>query len=140
MSELFGVKPQNVTIHLKNIYAEEELVKEGTCKEFLQVQIEGSRKVERARLHYNFDAIISVGNLDQSVFGEPAYPSIESKAVHLLYFVINDVGLAALTLLTRRETVANITLAVAILSGLPGHTILDDAPESGLTEGLEEFR
>ena len=28
------------------------------------------------------------GNLDQSVFGEPAYPTIESKAAHLLYFVV----------------------------------------------------
>lgn len=26
-----------------------------------------------------------LGNLDQSVFGEPAYPSIEAKAAHLLY-------------------------------------------------------
>ncbi|WP_031407464.1 RhuM family protein [Thiomonas sp. FB-Cd] len=31
-----------------------------------------------------------LGNLDQSVFGEPAYPSVESKAAHLLYFVIKD--------------------------------------------------
>ncbi len=61
MAEVFDVKPQNITIHLKNIYAEEELVEEGTCKEFLQVQIEGGRKVKRARLHYNLDAIISVG-------------------------------------------------------------------------------
>lgn len=30
-----------------------------------------------------------LGNLDQSVFGEPAYPSVEAKAAHLLYFVIN---------------------------------------------------
>jgi prophage maintenance system killer protein len=30
------------------------------------------------------------GNLEQSVFGEPAYPSIESKAAHLLYFVIKN--------------------------------------------------
>lgn len=29
-----------------------------------------------------------LGNLDQSVFGEPAYPTVEAKAVHLLYFVI----------------------------------------------------
>ena len=61
MAEVFDVKPQNIMIHLKNIYAEEELVEEGTCKEFLQVQIEGGRKVKRARLHYNLDAIISVG-------------------------------------------------------------------------------
>ena len=31
-----------------------------------------------------------VGNLDQTVFGEPAYPSVEAKAAHLLYFVIKN--------------------------------------------------
>ncbi len=31
-----------------------------------------------------------LGNLEQTVFGEPAYPSIESKAAHLLYFVIKN--------------------------------------------------
>lgn len=30
------------------------------------------------------------GNLDQTVFGEPAYPSVESKAAHLLYFVVKN--------------------------------------------------
>jgi prophage maintenance system killer protein len=31
-----------------------------------------------------------LGNLEQSVFGEPAYPSIEAKAAHLLYFIIKN--------------------------------------------------
>ena len=31
-----------------------------------------------------------LGNLDQSVFGDPAYPTVESKAAHLLYFVIKN--------------------------------------------------
>lgn len=31
-----------------------------------------------------------LGNLEQSAFGEPAYPSLESKAAHLLYFVIKN--------------------------------------------------
>nr|WP_017675370.1 virulence protein RhuM/Fic/DOC family protein [Pseudomonas chengduensis] len=31
-----------------------------------------------------------LGNLQQSVFGEPAYPSLESKAAHLLYFVVKN--------------------------------------------------
>ncbi len=31
-----------------------------------------------------------LGNLDQTVLGEPAYPSVESKAAHLLYFVIKN--------------------------------------------------
>ncbi len=30
------------------------------------------------------------GNLEQSVFGEPAYPTIEGKAAHLLYFVVKN--------------------------------------------------
>lgn len=35
-----------------------------------------------------FSALL--GNLDQTVFGEPAYPSVEAKAAHLLYFVIKN--------------------------------------------------
>ncbi len=31
-----------------------------------------------------------LGNLDQTAFGQPAYPSIESKAAHLLYFIIKN--------------------------------------------------
>jgi prophage maintenance system killer protein len=30
------------------------------------------------------------GNLEQTVFGEPAYPTVESKAAHLLYFVVKN--------------------------------------------------
>jgi prophage maintenance system killer protein len=37
------------------------------------------------------DGLVGIfGNLEQSVFGEPAYPSIESKAAHLLYFVVKN--------------------------------------------------
>lgn len=37
------------------------------------------------------DGLASIlGNLDQTVFGDPAYPSIESKAAHLLYFVVKN--------------------------------------------------
>ncbi|MDR1849118.1 MAG: virulence protein RhuM/Fic/DOC family protein [Zoogloeaceae bacterium] len=31
-----------------------------------------------------------LGNLDQSVFGKPAYPTLERKAAHLLYFIIKN--------------------------------------------------
>lgn len=98
-----------------------------------------------------------LGNLDQSVFGEPAYPSVEAKAAHLLYFVIknhpfsdgnkrsaaflfvdflhrnsrlfnasgepviNDVGLAALTLLVAESDPAKkdtmIRLIMNMLAG-----------------------
>ena len=37
------------------------------------------------------DGLDSVlGNLEQTVFGEPAYPTIESKAAHLLYFMVKN--------------------------------------------------
>ena len=61
MGRLFQVKPQNITMHLKNIYSEEELSEKATCKDFLQVQIEGGREIQRKQKFYNLDAIISVG-------------------------------------------------------------------------------
>ena len=108
--------------------------------------------------HDRGDGLASLlGNLDQSVFGEPAYPSVEAKAAHLLYFVIknhpfsdgnkrsaaflfvdflhrndrlldaagepviNDVGLAALTLLVAESDPANkdtmIRLVMNMLAG-----------------------
>ncbi len=47
MAELFQTTPQNITIHLKNIFEEGELQEDATCKDFLQVQTEGSRKDEK---------------------------------------------------------------------------------------------
>jgi len=61
IAELFQVKPQNITMHPKKIFADNELKEEATCKDFLHVQSEGSRQVERKRKYYNLDAIISVG-------------------------------------------------------------------------------
>ena len=41
MAELFQSTPQNITLHLKNIFQEGELEEAATCKDFLQVQTEG---------------------------------------------------------------------------------------------------
>ncbi|MBB3183368.1 prophage maintenance system killer protein [Halomonas fontilapidosi] len=98
------------------------------------------------------DALL--GNLDQTVFGEPAYPSVEAKAAHLLYFVVknhpfadgnkrsaaylfvdflhrndrlldahgevvvNDVGLAALTLLIAESDPANKETMVRLIMNM----------------------
>ena len=69
IATLFETTPQNITIHLKNIYKEGELSQEATCKYYLQVQTEGGREVKRKRKHYNLDAIISVGYRVNSVRG-----------------------------------------------------------------------
>ncbi|WP_017925243.1 RhuM family protein [Thioalkalivibrio sp. HL-Eb18] len=98
-----------------------------------------------------------LGNLDQSVFGEPAYPTVESKAAHLLYFVIknhpfsdgnkrsaaylfvdflhrnqrlispagepviNDVGLAALTLLVAESDPDNKETMIRLIMNMLAH-------------------
>ena len=61
MAELFRTTPQNVTIHIKDIYEEEELSEGATCKQSLQVRKEGKRTVRRHQKMYNLDVIISVG-------------------------------------------------------------------------------
>ena len=61
LAELFQVKPQNITMHLKKVFSDGELQEQATCKDFLQVQMEGGREVSRKRKFYNLDAIISVG-------------------------------------------------------------------------------
>lgn len=61
MADLFDVTPQNITIHLKKVYAAGELEREATSKDFLRVQTEGGRQITRSVNCYNLDAIISVG-------------------------------------------------------------------------------
>lgn len=164
MAELFGTSSDNISLHLKNIYKDDELQESATTEDFSVVRQEGARQVQRKIQHYNLDAIISVGyrvssaratrfrqwatrilrehltqgytlnrqrfeqnaaeleaalalvkkaaagealttdqgrerggafaatlgNLEQTVFGEPAYPTVETKAAHLLYFVIKN--------------------------------------------------
>ena len=69
MAELFQTSPQNVTIHIRNIYDEGELQKNPTCKEYLQVKQEGSKIVRRRQKIYNLDVIISVGYRVKSIRG-----------------------------------------------------------------------
>ena len=61
MSVLFDTSSDNVGLHLKNIYAERELLEEATTEDFSVVRQEGNRQVRRSVRHYNLDAIISVG-------------------------------------------------------------------------------
>ena len=61
IAELFQTTPQNVTLHLGAIFAEGELSEVATCKEYLQVRLEGSRKVSRSIRHYRLEAILAVG-------------------------------------------------------------------------------
>ena len=61
MADLYDTTKQNISSHIKNIFDEEELSENSTVKEFLTVQKEGNRNVERKVKYYNLDMIISLG-------------------------------------------------------------------------------
>lgn len=61
MAELFDCTADNISLHLKNIYKEEELDEKATTEIFSVVQKEGKRQVNRNLTCYNLDAIIAVG-------------------------------------------------------------------------------
>lgn len=61
IAELFQTTVPNISMHIKNIYNECELQIEATVKDFLTVQQEGNRDVQRKLTYYNLDMIISVG-------------------------------------------------------------------------------
>lgn len=61
ISELFDTSTDNVSLHLKNIYAEQELDEVATTEDFSVVRQEGKRQVKRQLKHYSLDAVISVG-------------------------------------------------------------------------------
>lgn len=62
MAELYDVDVRTINEHLKNIFADGELVEdEATVRNFRIVQTEGQREVARNTKHYNLQAIIAVG-------------------------------------------------------------------------------
>uniref|UniRef100_UPI00404ACACA RhuM family protein n=1 Tax=Gelidibacter sp. TaxID=2018083 RepID=UPI00404ACACA len=61
MAELFDKDSDTIGLHLKNIFKSKELDKNATTEKYSVVQQEGNRNIKRNILHYNLDAIISVG-------------------------------------------------------------------------------
>lgn len=61
IAELFQTTVPNISMHIRNVYAEGELTPEATIKKFLTVRQEGDRDVRRELDYYNLDMIISMG-------------------------------------------------------------------------------
>lgn len=61
IATLYDTTKQNVSLHLNNAFSDNEIDKDSTVKDFLTVQNEGLREVQRKRQFYSLDAIISVG-------------------------------------------------------------------------------
>ena len=61
MAAVFRTGLDNISLHLKNVFADGELDRAATTEDFSVVRSEGRRQVRRTLTHYNLDAIISVG-------------------------------------------------------------------------------
>ena len=69
MSELFQRDKSTISRHIKNVFAEGELLEEATVANFATVQMEGDREITGNITHYNLDVIISVGYRVKSLRG-----------------------------------------------------------------------
>lgn len=66
---LFQTTPQNITQHVKAIYAEGDADPAATCKSGLQVREEGGRQVRRTVRFYSLKVILAVGYRARSARG-----------------------------------------------------------------------
>ena len=66
LAEIYDTTQENISMHIKNIYADKELDENRTYKKFLLVRQEGARQVKRNIDHYNLDVIIALGYRVQS--------------------------------------------------------------------------
>lgn len=69
MAQLFDVKENTITYHIKEIYKNQELEEISTARKIRVVRIEGNRKVNRQIDYYNLDMILSIGYRVNSVRG-----------------------------------------------------------------------
>ncbi|GHW70992.1 TPA: RhuM family protein [Vibrio parahaemolyticus] len=69
MADLYQVSSQAITQHIKAVYSEGELEQNSTCKDYLQVQLEGGREVKRNIRHYSLPVILAVGYRVRSTRG-----------------------------------------------------------------------
>ncbi len=61
IAQLYGTSPQNISMHVKNIYIDNELNENSTSKNYLLVQDEGGREVKRNTIFYSLDMILAIG-------------------------------------------------------------------------------
>ncbi|MED5239717.1 MAG: virulence RhuM family protein [Pseudomonadota bacterium] len=92
IAELFQTTKQNISLHAKNIFEDNELSEEATVKESLTVQAEGGRQVRRRIAHYNLDLILAIGYRVRSPRGVEfrRWASTHLKEFLIKGFVMDD--------------------------------------------------
>jgi hypothetical protein len=95
IAALFDTTKQNISLHIRNILEERELLEAATVKESLTVQMEGDRPVRRTTLLYNLDMILAVGYRVRSPRGTQfrQWATINLREYLVKGFVLDDARL-----------------------------------------------
>lgn len=122
MATLFEQTRQNISLHIRNCYNQGELDRQATVKEYLTVQKEGKRKVNRKIDYYNLDVIISVGYRVKSKRGTQFRQWATQRLKDFLVqgYAINQKRLDQLETVVKivRESSENSALQVSEAKGL----------------------
>ncbi|MBR2839924.1 virulence protein RhuM/Fic/DOC family protein [Candidatus Saccharibacteria bacterium] len=152
MAQLFGVAPQNITYHIRNIYKEGELeenstceknaqVEKRTCKEILQVQNEGGRMIRRKIKVYNLDVIISVGYRVNSK--KATQFRIWATSVLRRYLTdgvaVNEKRLKEIAMRKEVEKLHDVEGMMALVRRLTARNELDAGEANGVLEVISKY-
>lgn len=95
IAELFQTTPQNITLHIQGIYEENEADVSSTSKDYLLVQKEGDRNIQREVKLYNLNVILAIGyrvrSLRGTQFRKWATANLEEYLIK--GFILDDVRL-----------------------------------------------
>jgi prophage maintenance system killer protein len=134
LSELLDTSTDNVSLHLKNIYAEEELDEVSTIEDSSVVRQEGNRQVKRKIKNYNLDAIISVAYRVNSSKGTQfrIWATQRLKDYLVDGYAINEKRLAQ-----KQQEVQHLKTGIRILSRAIEEKV--DEADSSVNPMLETF-
>ena len=136
MSEVFDTTPENILMHLKNIFRDAELAENVTTKDFLVVQTEGKRQVERNLKHYNLDAIISVG---YRVSSKRAVQFRQWATNVLRQHLVQGYTLNQQKLEAQQEKLVELKQAIALSARLIQNKDLSPGESQGILAILEKY-
>jgi hypothetical protein len=136
MSEVFDTTPENILMHLRNIFRDAELDESSTTKDFLVVRTEGNRRVERNLKHYNLDAITSVGYRVNSKKGTQfrIWASNILKQYLIQGYALNEEKLKA-----QQEKLNDLKRTIALSSRLFQIEKLSASQSQGILAILEKY-
>jgi prophage maintenance system killer protein len=136
LAELFDTDRTSVLKHIQNIYATNELDEDATCAKFAQVRKEGKRDVKRDILHYNLDAIISVGYRVNSIRGTQFRQWATQR---LKDYLVNGYALNEIRLKELKYKYSDLQQAIKLAANAGNIETLTSTEAKGILGVIEQY-